>query len=169
MRFLAFSGLALLLLSIESVVVKTFGFEVTRIDVGLALVVYAALRCTTLEGAFSAFAVGYLLDVFTGRPTGLYPALAMIVFLLVRGGGVLVDGRSRASYAMFVGAATVGHALLAALFSWLTSTDAASGHVVSLSAVPLQVVLTTLAGLAMWPLLKKIESGERPEPGGLRV
>ncbi|MBL8910547.1 MAG: hypothetical protein JNM17_07560 [Archangium sp.] len=166
MKFLAFSGLALLLLSLESVLVKTFGFEVTRIDVGLALVVYAALRATTVEGALSAFSVGYLLDVFTGRPTGLYPGLAVLVFLLVRGGGVLVDGRSRSSYALFIAAATVGHALLATFLSWVTSSE---GHVTSLSGVPLQVVLTVLAGMAMWPLLKKIEPGERPEPGGIRL
>lgn len=167
MRFFAFSVLALLLLSLESVLVKTFGFEVTRIDVGLALVVYAALRCTTIEGALSAFSVGYLLDVFTGRPTGLYPALAMLVFLLVRAAGLVLDGRSRGSYALFVAVGTVVHALLAVLFSWLTSA-AGSGHVLSLSGVPLQVVLTTLMGVAMWPLLKKIEPGERPEPGVLR-
>lgn len=167
MRVVAFAALALLLLSLESVLVRTFGFEVTRIDVGLALVVYAALRCTVLEGAFSAFAVGYLLDVFTGRPTGLYPALAMFVFLLVRGAGQVVDGRSRAAYSLFVAAATLGHALLAVLFSWLTSASG-SGHVLSLSGAPLQVVLTVLAGLAMWPLLKKIEPGERPEPGVLK-
>lgn len=166
MKFFAFSALALLLLSLESVLVKTFGFEVTRIDVGLALVVYVALRATTIEGALSAFSVGYLLDVFTGHPTGLYPGLAVLVFLLVRGGGVLVDGRSRSSYALFIAAATVGHALLATLLSWVTSSE---GHVSSLSGVPLQVVLTVLAGLAMWPLLKKIEPGERPEPGGLRL
>jgi len=166
-RFFAFSILALLLLSLESVLVKTFGFEVTRIDVGLALVVYAGLRCTTVEGALSAFSVGYLLDVFTGRPTGLYPALAVLVFLLVRAAGQLVDGRSRGPYALFVAVATVGHALLAVFFTWLTSA-AGSGHVLSLSGVPLQVLLTTLAGLAMWPLLKKIEPGERPEPGLLR-
>ncbi|MDP1829877.1 MAG: hypothetical protein Q8L48_41835 [Archangium sp.] len=167
MKFLGFSLLALLLLSVESVLVKTFGFEVTRIDVGLALVVYAALRCTTIEGAFSAFSVGYLLDVFTGRPTGLYPALAVLVFLLVRAAGVVVDTRSRGPYALLIAVATLGHAVLAVFFSWLTSA-AGSGHVLSLSGVPLQVLLTTLAGLAMWPLLKKIEPGERPEPGILR-
>ena len=166
MRFFAFSLLALLLLSVESVLVKTFGFEVTRIDVGLALVVYVALRSTTVEGALSAFSVGYLLDVFTGRPTGLYPALAVLVFLLVRGAGVVVDGRSRGSYALLVAVATFGHALLALFFSWLTS--ATGGQSLSLSGVPLQVLLNTLAGVAMWPLLKKIEPGERPEPGVLR-
>lgn len=167
MKFLGFSLLALLLLSVESVLVRTFGLEVTRIDVGLALVVYAALRCTTIEGAFSAFSVGYLLDVFTGRPTGLYPALAVLVFLLVRAAGVVVDTRSRGPYALLIAVATLGHAVLAVVFSWLTSA-AGSGHVLSLSGVPLQVLLTTLAGLAMWPLLKKIEPGERPDPGILR-
>ena len=58
MKFLLFSALALLLLSVESVLVRSFGFEVTRIDVGLAIVVYVALCGTTVEGAFSAFAVG---------------------------------------------------------------------------------------------------------------
>ena len=167
MRFLAVTALALLLLSIESVLVKTFGFEVTRIDVGLALVVFAALRLSTVEGAFSAFAVGYVLDVFTGRPTGLYPALAMLVFLLVRAASLLVDGRSRVSYLGFTAAATVLHSLLAVLFTWLTSRNGV-GHVASLSGVPLQVVLTMLAGLAMWPLLKKLDTGERPESGALR-
>ena len=167
MRFLALSVLALLLLSLESVLVQQFGFEVTRVDVGLALVVFAALRLTLMEGAFSAFAVGYVLDVFTGRPTGLYPALAVLVFLLTRAASVVVDGRSRVSYVTFIGAATVVHSLLALLLTWLTSRDGI-GNVVSLSGVPLQVVLTMLAGLAMWPLLQKLDSGERPTPGALR-
>lgn len=165
MKFLAFSALALLLLSVESVLVKFLGLEVTRIDVGLAIVVYVALRATTLEGAFSAFAVGYLLDVFTGRPTGLYPFLAMLVFLLVRGAGQLIDGRSRGGYGLMVAAATFGHALLAGFFTWLTSRQEGG---VSWSGLPLQVILATAAGLVLFPLLKRIESGEHPEPGVLR-
>lgn len=167
MRFLAVTALALLLLSVESVLVKTFGFEVTRIDVGLALVVFAALRLSTIEGAFSAFAVGYLLDVFTGRPTGLFPALSMLVFLLVRAASLVVDGRSRIPFLGFTAAATFVHALLAVFFTWLTSRNG-FGHVASLSGVPLQVVLTMLAALAMWPLLKKLEPSERPDSGALR-
>jgi len=167
-RFLALTVFALLLLSLESVLVQQFGFEVTRIDVGLALVVFAALRFSIMEGAFSAFATGYVLDVFTGRPTGLYPALAVTVFLLTRAASLLVDGRSRVAYLGFTGLATVVHSLLALLLTWLTSRDGI-GNVVSLSGVPLQVVLTVLAGLAMWPLLQKIDSGERPTtPGALR-
>jgi hypothetical protein len=166
MKFVLFAALALLLLSVESVLVRSFGFEVTRIDVGLAIVVYVALRGTTVEGAFSAFAVGYLLDVFTGRPTGLSPFLAVLTFVLVRLVGQVVDGRSRGSYGLLVACATFGHALLAVFFSWLT-TSSGEGRALSLSGVPLQIALTTAAGLALYPLFKKIEPGERPEPGVL--
>lgn len=81
MKLLAFSGLALLLLSIESVLGRTIGFEATRIDVCLAIVVWVAIRASLVEGAFTAFAVGYLFDVFTGRPTWLFPFLGVLVFL----------------------------------------------------------------------------------------
>lgn len=167
MKFLAFTGLALLLLSVESVVVKFLGLEVTRIDVGLALVVFVALRATTVEGAFTAFAAGYLLDAFTGRPTGLYPFLAVLTFLLVRAAGQVVDGRSRGGYALFVAAATFGHALLARFFGWLTARQG-GGAGSALAGVPLQVLLSTVAGVALFPLLKRIEPGDHPEPGGLR-
>ncbi len=166
MRALALAALGLLLLSVESVLVQTWDLDVTRIDVGLTLVVFAALRLSRLEGALAAFAVGYELDVFTGRPTSLYPALAVLVFLLVRAAAALVDRRARASYLALTGVATVLHALLAVLLSWLTSRDGV-GHVVSLSGVPAQVLLTVLAGLALYPLLVKLETTERAPRGGL--
>lgn len=167
MKFLAFTALALVLLSVESVLVQSLELEVTRIDVSVALVVYLALRSTTLEGAFSASSIGYLLDVFTGRPTGLYPFLAVLLFLLVRGAGQLVDGRSRGGFALFVAGGTLVHGLLALFFTWLTS-PATGGRVQSLTGLPLQVLLTAGVGVLLLPLLKRIESGERPEPGLLR-
>jgi rod shape-determining protein MreD len=167
MKTAIFSGLALLMLSIESVLVKSLGFENTRIDVGLALVVFVGLRASAVSGATTSFMVGYLFDVFTGRPTGLFPFLAVLVFLIVRSAGRVVDGRARSSVVLFVAAATLVHALLAVLFTWLTSRNG-EGHVYSLSGSPLQIVLTTIVGALLWPLLRKIEPGERPEPGVIR-
>jgi rod shape-determining protein MreD len=161
-RLLWFPALALLLLSVESVLVKAFGLDVARIDVGLAIVVFAAVRAGTVEGAFSAFALGYLLDVYTGRPTGLFPFLSVLVFLLVRATAQVVDGRTRGAYALLVAGATVLHALLAVFFSWLTSSSG-DGRVLSLAGVPLQVFLSVGAGQLLWPLLKRIEPGDRPE------
>lgn len=166
MKLLSFSALAMVLLSVESVLVKTLGFDVTRINVGLALVVYAALHSSSVEGGFIAFSVGYLLDVFTGRPTGLYPFLSVLVFLVVRASGHLIDGRSRSMFALVVAGAVFLHAVLAVVFSWLTSPSGA-GLVWSLSGVPQQVVLTAGFGVLLWPLLKRIEPGERPDPGVL--
>ena len=167
MRIAIMLVLTLVLLCIESVAVKVFGFSVIRLDVTLALVVFLGLRANTVEGAFTSFGIGYLLDVFTGRPTGLYPFLAVLVFLGVRLLASFVDARARALYAARAGAATVAHALLAVFFSWLTSLSG-GGAVATLSGVPLQVGLTMLTGFLLWPLLLKLDPGqERPQAGVL--
>lgn len=167
MRFVFTVFLALLLVSIESVVVKYLGFSVTRIDVTIVLVVFLATRATLLEGASSAFAIGYLLDVSSGRPTGLYTFLAVLMFLLVRIGASLVDVRSLPTFLLFVSGADVGHWLLASFFGWMTSKGGASTF--SVGSLVAQMLLTAIAALLLWPLLKRIDPGnERPEAGVLR-
>lgn len=168
MRFAATVGLALLFLSLEAVVTRQLGLEVTRLDLTLVLVVFLGLRASTLEGAFASFAIGYLLDVFTGHPTGLYPFLSVLTFLLTRMLSSFVDARARALFAVICGAAAMGHGLLAAFFSWLTSRSG-GGTFVSLSGLPLQVLLAIVAAAALWPLLRKLDPAyERPQAGMLR-
>ncbi|MBX7097856.1 MAG: hypothetical protein K1X89_09100 [Myxococcaceae bacterium] len=168
MKVLALVGIGLLLLCVESVAVKSLGFSVTRVDVTLLLVVFLSLSAGLVEGAFAAFALGYLLDVFTGRPTGLFPFLAVLTYLVVRLGSVVVDARGRGLFALVTGAAVVAHGLFATFFTWLTSR-AAQSPVASVSGLPLQAVLTMAAALALWPLLQRLDPGkERPEPGALR-
>lgn len=168
MKFLTTVAIALLLLVIESVVVHYVGLSVTRIDVTVALVVFLALRANTLEGAISSYAIGYLLDVMSGNPTGLYPFLAVLTFLATRLVSSLVDVRSLFAFVAFAMGADLGHGLTAVLLTWLTSKDGtvAAG---SLSNLPIQVFLTGLAAVAMWPLLRRIDPGnDRPEVGALR-
>ena len=167
MKLLSFCGLAIVLLSVESVIVQTFGFDVTRIDVTVALLVWLGLRGTTIEGALTSFAIGYLLDVFSGRLTGLYPMLGVAVFLGARAAGQLLDGKSRPSFALLTAAATFGHALSAFLLTWLTSR-VGEGRGWSLSGVPMQVLLSAVSAALLFGLLKKLEPGERPKPGLLR-
>jgi len=166
MKFITTVALTLLLLTLESVVVKYLGLSVTRIDVTVAVVAFLSLRASTVEGAFSSFVVGYLLDLMSGRPTGLYTFLAVLTFLVGRL-AASVDVRSVLVFVIFTMAADLGHGLLAIFFSWLTSRDAAFGS--TLSALPLQVALTGLAALALYPLFRKFDSGgERSEVGLLR-
>jgi hypothetical protein len=167
-KFLITVGVALLLLTIESAVVKYVGFQVVRIDVTVALVVFLALRANTVEGAVSSFSIGYLLDVMGGNPTWLYCFLAVLVFLLVRLASNLVDVRSAPLFVVFVAGADLGHGLLATFFTWMTS-KAGAVPTASLSSLPIQVALTAAAALRMWPLLRKFDPGtERPEVGALR-
>jgi rod shape-determining protein MreD len=166
MRFLATVALALGLLSLESVLVKYLDLSVTRVDVTVVLIVYLAIRANTLEGAFSSYAVGWLLDLMSGHPTGLYTFLGVLTFLLVRLAGSLVDVRTPATFLLFVVGADLGHGLLAAFFTWLASQE---GAATALTAIPGQLALTALAALALYPLLRRLGlTEERRDPGLLR-
>ncbi|XXF75838.1 hypothetical protein P2318_22620 [Myxococcaceae bacterium GXIMD 01537] len=167
MKFLVTVGLALLLLTLESVGVKLAGMALIRIDVTVVLVAFLALRASVMEGAFSAFAVGYLLDLMSGQPTGLYTFLAVLTFLVGKLAATLVDVRTRVGFSLFAMGADVGHGLLAAFFTWLTVKEGAT--VALLPGLPLQVLLTGAVALLLYPLLKKIEARhDRPQAGLLR-
>lgn len=166
MKFLVTVGLALALLTLESVVVKQAGLVLGRIDVTVVLVAFLALRATLLEGAFSAFAVGYLLDLMSGQPTGLFTFLAVFTFLVGRLVSTFVDVRGALSFALFAMGADVGHSLLSAFFTWLTVKEGSTASL--LSGLPLQVLLTGAAALALFPLLRRFEASQDRQVGLLR-
>lgn len=167
MKFLVTVALALLLLTLESVVVQQAGLALIRIDVTVVLVAFLALRAGVVEGSFSAFAVGYLLDMMSGQPTGLYTFLAVFTFLIGKLVASLVDVRTPTGFALFAMGADAGHGLLAAFFTWMTVKEGAT--VALLPGLPLQVALTGAAALALYPVLKKIEARhDRPQAGLLR-
>jgi hypothetical protein len=166
MKFLVTVVLALLLLTLESVVVQRAGLVLSRIDVTVVLVAFLALRASLLEGAVSAFAVGYLLDLMSGQPTGLFTFLGMFTFLVGRLVDSLVDVRGAVAFVLFTMGADIAHGLLSAFFSWLTVKDGSAAAV--LPGLPLQVALTGVAALALYPLLRKLEARqERAQMGGL--
>lgn len=164
MKFLVTVGLALLLLTVESVLVQQMGMAISRIDVTVVLVAFLALRASTQEGAISSFAVGYLLDLMSGQPTGLFTFLAVFIFLLGKLVVKLVEVRSRLTFALFAMGADVGHGLLASFFTWLTAREGVAA--VTLSGLPTQVALTGLAAALLHPLLRRFEV-ERPSSVGL--
>jgi hypothetical protein len=156
MSIALFSILTLLLLSLESVLVKMFAFEFVRIDVVLCIIVFVCLRSTLLTGAIVSFMVGYLLDVFSGQPTWLEPGVAMTLFVVFRLVSTSFHSRGRLGFALFCIAATSLHALLVAILTWITHVGSAQ----SLAFLPLQVLVTTIAGQLLWFILRRIESGE---------
>jgi len=163
MKLLLTLVLTLLFLAIESVAVKYVGLGVARIDVTVAIVAFLSLRAGLLEGAAASYAVGYLLDLMTGRPTGLYTLLAVVTFLLGRFAGTLMDVRSGRSFALFAMGADATHGLLA----WgITGVSSKQVHLAGLAGLPLEVLLTGFAALLLYPLLKRFGLGaERRDPG----
>jgi len=163
MKLLVTLVLTLLFLALESVAAKYVGLGVARVDVTVAIVAFLSLRAGLLEGAVASYAIGYLLDLMTGRPTGLYTLLALITFLLGRLAASLVDVRSGRSFALFAMAADATHGLLA----WGISGVSSRQMVVSaLSGLPLEVLLTGVAALLLYPLLRRFGLGaEKRDPG----
>ena len=152
-----------LVLALESVAVKYVGLGVARIDVTVAIVAFLSLRAGLLEGTVASYAVGYLLDLMTGRPTGLYTLLAVVTFLLGRIAAGLVDVRTGRSFALFAMAADATHGLLAWGISGVSSKQISLS---ALSGLPLEVLLTGGAALLLYPLLKRFGLGaERRDPG----
>ena len=163
MKLLLTLVLTLLFLALESVAVKYVGLGVARIDVTVAIVAFLSLRAGLLEGAAASYAVGYLLDLMTGRPTGLYTLLAVVTFLLGRIVGSVMDVRTGKSFALFAMAMDAAHGLLA----WgIGSVSSKQISLSGLSGLPLEVLLTGLAALLLYPLLKRFGLGaERRDPG----
>src|SRR5262249_47470254 len=118
-----------------------------------------------VEGALTSFCVGYLVDLMSGQPTGLFTFLSVFTFLICRLAGTLVDIRTGVSFALFAAAADLGHALLSVFFLWLTSSPRAAASL--LSGLWLQLILTAAAALCLFPLLKRIHAGRDVAEAGL--
>lgn len=167
MKALTCAAIAAILLAIEAVVVRYLGLSISRIDVTLTIVAALAMRAAVVEGAFSSFCVGYLLDLMSGRPTGLYTFLAVLMFLLLRLADTFIEVRRAGGFVAFVAGGEVVHQVLAAFFTWMTSKDE---HVfsASLRGLPTSVMLTALAGLLLFPLLMRfIPQTEQQKPMSL--
>lgn len=159
------AALALVLLALESVVVKYLGLSLARIDVTVAIVAFLSVRAGLLEGASGAFAVGYLLDLMSGRPTGLYTFLAVLTFLLGRAARSFLEVRGPAGFALFAAGMDAVHGLLALLVTSLTSKSWGVA-VLSPAGLPLEVLLTGVSAFCLYPLLQRfVPVAERPEPG----
>jgi rod shape-determining protein MreD len=166
-KALTCAAMAALLLALEAVVVRYLGLSISRIDVTLVIVAALAMRAAMVEGAFAAFTVGYLLDLMSGRPTGLYTFLAVLMFLLLRLADTFIEVRRAGGFALFAAGGEAVHQLLAAFFTWMTSK---AEHVfsASLRGLPTSVLLTGLAALLLFPLLMKfIPQTETQKPMSL--
>ena len=155
MRAIAYILLAVVALSAQSVVVKSLGLQLTRLETTAAFVVFAGLRVPGAKGAALAFAVGYMADVFTGRPTWLYVFLSVFGFLCTRMLVHWVECRKLMHYALLTAMVSSVCTLLGCFLSWLTSKPNELSAW-PLASLPFEALVALCSATLLWPLLCKI-------------
>ncbi len=115
----------------------------------LILVIYLGLSESFLRAAFLTLLLGALQDVFCGSTFGLYAAVQLAVFLLIR---LFSDRLNVESRRLLLGLIAAGTILQTVLLGFLLTTFAEAGPVlwILLSALPAQILFNLLTG---WLLL----------------
>ncbi len=165
MKLLLTILVALVLLAVQTAVMRAFGFAIARFDVSLAVVMFLAVRAQTLEGAVGSFFAGYFLDLLSGQPTGLYAFTSVLMFLFGRVFAPLADVRSAPAFAILVFAGDLLHNLVAwGLVSLATPEEISRSAM--LGGLPASAALTAMAAIPVWLILAKIEKAfSKPETG----
>ncbi|MBI2892224.1 MAG: hypothetical protein HYY06_01640 [Deltaproteobacteria bacterium] len=85
LRVLALPAASFLLLVIESSAYHVLPLDWLTVDLTLPLLLYMGLAdVPPSRGAPTAFAIGYLVDLFSAGPSGLYAFVAVTVYLFSR-------------------------------------------------------------------------------------
>lgn len=161
--------LGTLAMAVSAVVVRLCGFSNARVEIAAILVVYACLSLDTLRAAFTSFAAGYLFDLLSGAPTGLYAFVAMLTFIVCRVVVVMVDVRGPASFGALCFFIDASFGLIAyGLLVFFAGRTAPHPAQAALYAVPASALCTGVAAAILWPLFHRIDLAfDREESRGL--
>jgi len=154
-RAIVYLLLALVVLAAQSVIVKSLGLQLTRLETTAAFVVFAGLRLPGAKGAALAFAIGYMADVFTGRPTWLYVFLGVLGFLCTRMLVHWVEVRKPMHYSLLTAMVSSLCTLLGCFLSWLT----AKPNELSawpLASLPFEAFVALCSAALLWPFLNRL-------------
>lgn len=108
MRPLVHVLLALVLAALQAALTRHLGGGVVGACLLAPALVHLALGAGNVDGAVGAAGVGYVLDLASGTPKGLFTFLAVAVFLAARLAGAAVDLRGRLGFALLSAGAALG-------------------------------------------------------------
>lgn len=166
MKLAVLLATALVLQNAAMALLHLAGAVLVKVDVGVLVVAFLALRAMPLEGAVGAFFVGYFVDLLSGHPTGLYAFLAVLTFLVVRVAMGAIEVRGPIGFAAVAALTSMGHGLLAFLLTAATDGPEEARSAATLAALVPTAVFTALVSPPVFGLLKWIESRfTRAEPG----
>jgi rod shape-determining protein MreD len=167
MKLVALLAVTLVLLGMETALLRPFGLSVARADVCVVAVLFIALRCNILEGALGAAVAGYFVDVLSGQPSGLPIFTSVFIFWLARLVAPFVEAKKALPFAAL--AVPIDLAYNFTVWGLSLIGTAQGNRLAMLKALPLTAILTAGVALLMWPLLRKVDSlFEKPDTGLLR-
>ena len=150
--------LGLCAMAVSGALVHVLGLSQARIEVAVALVVYACLSFDTPRAALCSYAAGYLFDLMTGAPTGLYAFVAMLTFVVCRVVVVMADVRGVAGFAVLTLFIDAVHQLLAyGLIDFFAGRTGPHAGPAALYALPATAALTALAAAALYPAFHQLD------------
>jgi rod shape-determining protein MreD len=144
-RALGFVLACLLLAAFQAVLLRWLGGGRLPLQLLVPCIAWLGLKAGNVEGVAAAAGIGYLMDLFSGVPTGLFTFLAVVLHLFSRAAGLAVDLQGRAGFAVLCGAGSLVVALGAvSLQRWFGAVDAEPG----LLLLPRILAEAALAALA---------------------
>ncbi len=139
-------------------------------EIALYAVLYLglAVQRSLPVAATSAFFVGYLADLLTGAPKGVFSLTLLLVFLATRMLAVRIDVRGPWRMAGFVAAASIVSGFLVTVVRSLVADVPLS----AIAIVPLQALINAVFAPLVMSLYRRIGGpivGEGQDAGRLRV
>ncbi len=162
MKTFLLTAIAFVALPALSGLLPELNLTTARLDLHLPLIVFLAMTGTGVEGAFGAFAIGYLADVHSGHPMGLFLSASMFIYVLARLFAPVVEPRSRWSFAVLALLFDLAYGFFTLALATMSPLTASG----SVSSVFLTAPLTAIAAWLLWPLLALIERRKKRRERG---
>lgn len=153
MKTFLLTAIAFVALPALSGLLPALHLQTARVDLHLMLIAFLALTGAGIEGAIGAFAIGYLADLHSGHPMGLFLSASMFTYVVARLFSPLVEPRSRWSFAALILGFDAIYGLVTLALARL-SPFTSNG---SLGSALSTALATALIAWLCWPLFEAIE------------
>ena len=144
---------------VESVVPLLAGLRDARPDLLLCVVLYVALHDEWVPGAALALCTGYLSDLSSATPTGLYGFLAVLTFVVVRTTASAFKAERGFPVAVLAFAASLVHSLFAAVLFRFVMRGVSGSFLLHTSGVLWSAAATGVGAIPVFAVLSRIDKG----------
>ena len=84
MIFPSYLFLGLVIISVQSTILHNFQYSAVTPDLTLIFVIYLGIFYGQIGGILLSFFLGYMLDIVSGSPFGVYTLLRIVIFILTK-------------------------------------------------------------------------------------